>query len=175
MDLDAYVYKYLSSLARVPLSRYFFTSVKLYGSPHHEKRKVPLSRLYMPCCVKGEDRSGRRGLCRDFQQLLSAKTFWSWLRSLWCGGSCPLRLADYSDGSKPCHCVVGRQQLSHLSRGWRSSSGRTAKSAPQSHRSGDTAARSHYAPPSHATPSPRTNVNNRNDCVSCTRARGGIC
>lgn len=97
-----------------------------------------------------------------------------WLRSLRCRSSCPLRLANCSKSSKPCHCVVSHQQLSHPSRGWQSSSGWTAKSALQSCRTNDTAApRGHITPPSHTTLSPRTNVNNRNDCVSCTRARGG--
>lgn len=88
----------------------------------------------------------------------------------------PLRLVNYSNGSKPCHCAVGRQQLSHRRRGRQGSSGWTAKSALQSHRTDDTAApRGHITPPSHTTLSPRANVNNRNDCVSCTQgARGNM-
>lgn len=180
MELDVCAYKYLSSLACIPLSRYFSTSVKCYGSPHDKKYAGPpqllLSRLYMPCCVKGEDRPSGWGLCPASSSFSVPKIFWPWLRSLWWRCSCPLRLANYSNGSKPCHCVVGRQQLSHPSRGWQSSSGWTAKSALLSYRTDDTAAtRGHITPPSHTPLSPRTNGKNRNDCVSCTRARGGIC
>lgn len=63
--------------------------------------------------------------------------------------TCPVRLAQYSIGhSKPRHCVVSSQQLRHLGRGWRSSSGWTAKSALQLHRTDDTTPlQGHITPP----------------------------
>lgn len=65
-----YIYIF-SRLARIPPSCYFSTSVKLYGTCLHEKRTGPprvlLSGLYMPWCVKGEDRSSRRDPRWDFQ------------------------------------------------------------------------------------------------------------
>lgn len=75
-----YIYIYLSYLAYIPLSRYFSTSVKLYGTSLHEKHTGPpqvlLSSLYMPCCVKGEDRSSRQDLNWDSQRLLHTKADW---------------------------------------------------------------------------------------------------
>lgn len=61
----------------------------------------------------------------------------------------PVRLAQYSIGhSKPCHCVVSCQQLRHLGQGWQSSSGWTAKSALQLHRTDDTTPlQGHITPP----------------------------
>lgn len=72
-----WTYIYLSYLPCIPLFRYFSTSAKLYGTPLHEKHTGPpevlLSGLYMPCCVKGEDRSSRWDLNGDFQRLLHTR------------------------------------------------------------------------------------------------------
>lgn len=180
MELDACAYKYLS----LPGGH---TTLPLISPPQWNVTVLLMMKstlvLRESCCLVYTCHAAlkvRTGPAAEARVQTSSsfsvpKTFWPRLRSLWCRSSCPRRLANSSTGSKPCHCVVGRQQLSHPSRGWQSSSGWTAKSALQSYRTDDTAApRGHITPPSHTTLSPRTNGKNRNDCVSHTRARGGI-
>lgn len=156
---------------------------------HTAPPQVLLSGLYMPCCVKGEDRSRRWSLSRNTaassDQRPWLRTLVMFLLLLYSDSLCssrPLRLVQYSCGRwKPCHCVVSRQQLRDFTIAAKAEVDRVQVAELLSQHYNYNApmiqlysnkAGSHMTPPVTWCRHSKANVNNRNDCVSfisCTR------